>query len=196
MLSKRQSEAANALLKHLEKREGESSLDDYPFALKELGFEDVDRHSLVEILIDCDLINYSGSTNYLIKLRPDGYRAAKIGIEKYFEEIEQDKQLDRDEKKANITGVETAIKNSKNSKTISLIAIGISLIVPFLAVKFDNYINRPENQTNTNGKDRQENANSVIPLQLTDTVLIEELKNSLKHDTVFLNELKKEINSK
>ena len=77
-----------------------------------------------------------------------------------------------------------------------MIAIGISLIVPFLVVKFDKYINRPENQTNTNGKNRQEITNSVIPLQLADTVLIKELKNSLKHDTVFLNELKKEINEK
>ena len=196
MLSKRQFEAANALLKHLEKREGKSSLDDYPFALRELGFENVDRHSLVDFLIDCDLIYYAGDTDYWIKLRPDGYKAAKIGIEKYFEEIEQDKQLDRDEKRANITGVETAIKNSKNSKTFSLIAIGISLLVPFLVVKFDNHVNRPENQTDTNGKNRQETTNSVIPLQLADTVLIKELKNLLKHDTLFLEELKKGINEK
>ena len=164
--------------------------------MRELGFENVDRHSLVDFLIDCDLIDYSGDTDYWIKLRPDGYKAAKIGIEKYLEEIEQDKQLDRDEKRANITGVETAIKNSKNSKTFSLIAIGISLLVPFLVVKFDNHVNRPENQTDTNGNNRQETTNSVIPLQLADTVLIKELKNLLKHDTLFLEELKKGINEK
>jgi hypothetical protein len=196
MLNKKQVEIADFLLKHLESRGGKSSLDDYPEKLRKQGFDDFDWHTLVKILIDhLGLLDYAGNSDYWIMLTPEGNKAAKIGIEKYFDEIEQDKQLDRNEKLANISGVDTAKRTAKISIFLSIIAVFISVTVPFLT---DKKSNNGINQNATgyeNGQAGHQIDFSKFPFQWADTVFIEKVKYSLKHDSVFLNDIKQLINN-
>lgn len=193
MLNKQQVEIADFLLKHLESRGGKSSLDDYPEKLRKQGFDDFDWHTLVKILIDhLGLLDYAGNSDYWIMLTPEGNKAAKIGIEKYFDEIEQDKLLDRNEKLANISGVDTAKRTAKISIAISIFAVIASIVIPLLLNKTE--VNNPAN-IDTQSENGKNSDHSQIPLQLIDTLSIEKLKYSLKHDSVFLNDIKQLINN-
>ncbi len=183
MLNKKQIEIADFLLKYLYSAGGSSSLDDYPAKLRKQGFDDFEWHTLRQILIEnLELINFVGRSDYNIMLTPDGNKAAKIGIEKYLTEIEQDKQLDRAAKKSSIHGI-------RNAKIFS----GIAIVISILSLIKEPLINKISN-TNNQSHNGQEISNPNIPIQLTDTLFIEELKNSLKHDTVFLNDIKDLIN--
>ncbi len=193
MLNRQQVEIADFLLKHLESHGGKSSLDDYPEKLRKQGFDDFDWHTLVKILIDhLGLLDYAGNSDYWIMLTPEGNKAAKIGIEKYFEEIEQDKQLDRNEKLANISGVDTAQKTARISIAISIFAVIASIVIPLLLNKTE--INNPA-KVNTQSDNGQKATNSQIPFQLTDTLFIEKVKYSLKHDSIFLKDIKQLIDN-
>ena len=193
MLNRQQVEIADFLLKHLESRGGKSSLDDYPEKLRKQGFDDFDWHTLVKILIDhLGLLDYAGNSDYWIMLTPEGNKAAKIGIEKYFEEIEQDKQLDRNEKLANISGVDTAKKTARISIAISIFAVIASIVIPLLLNKTE--VNNPA-KVNTQSDNGQKATNSQIPFQLTDTLFIEKVKYSLKHDSIFLKDIKQLIDN-
>jgi len=162
---------------------GSSSLDDYPHKMNEQGFVQFEWKSLRQILIEeLGLICFVGNGDYNIMLTSEGNKAAKIGIEKYLAEIEQDKQLDRAAKKSSINGI-------RNAKIFSGIAIGISILSLFK----EPLVNKISN-TNNQGYNGQEISNPNIPIQLADTLFIKELKNSLKHDTVFLNDIKNLIN--
>jgi len=183
MLNQKQIEIADFLLKYLYSVGGSSSLDDYPAKLSKQGFNDFEWHSLRQILIEnLELINFVGRSDYNIMLTPDGNKAAKIGIEKYLAEIEQDKQLDREAKKSSISGV-------RNAKKLSVIAIAASVLIPLSLEIFKNVVNKPTD-ANANSENGIKIGNSTVPLNLADTLFVEEIKNSLKHDTVFLNEIK------
>ena len=183
MLNQKQIEIADFLLKYLYSVGGSSSLDDYPAKLRKQGFDDFEWHSLRQILIEnLELINFVGRSDYNIMLTPDGNKAAKIGIEKYLAEIEQDKQLDRKAKKSSIHGI-------RNAKIFS----GIAIVISILSLIKEPLINKIYN-TNNQSHNGQEISNPNIPIQAADTLFIEELKNSLKHDTVFLNDIKDLIN--
>lgn len=183
MLNQKDIEIADFLLKYMDSIGGKSSLDDYTIKLRKQGFDDFDIHSLVKILIkQLKLIDYVGNSDNWIVLTPEGTKAAKTGIKKYFDEIEQDKQLDRTAKKSSIKGI-------RNAKILSTVAIVVSI----LSLMKEPLINKIYNTNNQSGNGHEIN-HSNIPIQLADTLFIEKLKNSLKHDTLFLNEIKDIIN--
>ena len=62
-----------------------------------------------------------------------------------------------------------------------------------LVVILDKNINPPKQESNYNRSDRKEIVDSVVSQLLTDSVFIEKTKDFIKHDTVFLNELKEKI---
>lgn len=183
MLNENQIKIADFLLKYLDSAGGKSSLDDYPAKLRKQGFDDFDSHSLVKLLIEhLSLIDYVGKTDYWIMLTPEGQKAAKMGISEYFNELETDKILYREEKRASITGV-------KNARKLSVIAIALSVIIPVL-IQIPAYkVNGPAN-VNQDGSTRQNISNADIPLNFTDSIHLEKIKNALKHDTLFLNDVK------
>lgn len=182
MLNQKQIEIADFLLKYLYSIGGSSSLDDYPAKLRKQGFDDFEWHTLRQILIEnFKLINFVGRSDYNIMLTPDGNKAAKIGIEKYLAEIEQDRQLDRAAKKSSIHGV-------RNAKIFS----GIAIVISILSLIKEPLINKISS-TNNQSHSRQEISNPNIPIKLTDTLFIEELKESIKHDTLFLGDIKNYI---
>lgn len=186
MLNLKHSEIADFLLKYLYSVGGRSSLDDYPIKLKEQGFDKFEWHIVRQILIkNLKLISYVGNSDYNIILTPEGNKAAKMGIEKYLDQIEQDKQLDREEKKSSIKGV-------KNAKVLAIIAIIASFLLPISIDIFNKKIYNPSN-VDANSDSGIKIGHSDIPSYFTDSLLIEELKNSLKHDTLFLNDIRQLI---
>ena len=190
MLNDNQLKIADFLLKYLDSVGGKSSLDDYPAKLRKQGFDDFDWHTLVKILIEhLGLIDYAGNSDYWIMLTPKGNKAAKIGVEKYFDEIEKEQQLDSKQKQASIDSV----KISKRSLIISIVAILISFsfaIINLFENKKEQKIENTQQESN-NGNDIANSGNSV---HISDSLYIEKVKNSLKHDTVFINEIKDLIN--
>jgi hypothetical protein len=84
------------------------------------------------------------NSDCVYRLTIEGKEAAKNGIKKYIESIEQEKKLDTDVKTA-------SIKSSKLSKLaiiISIIAVLASFVVPFLVVNYEQHIKN----INTTGK--------------------------------------------
>ena len=189
MLNDKQIQIADSLLKHLESRDGKSSKDDYPGKMQKLGFDYPDVAYICDILINqLELLDYWGDDKYWITLTPDGYKAAKLGLKKYFEILEQEKQLDILAKQASIDGVKKANRNS-------IIAIVFAFIVPISITLFENYprINNSRDNRDKNGNVRSDVDLSKFPDNRTDTIFIEKVKYSLKHDSLFLNDVKKLI---
>lgn len=187
MLTQQQIEITDFLLKYLESVGGKSSLDDYPAMLQKQGFDDLEWHSLIQDLIqDFGLIKHIGNSDYWIMLTPDGNRAAQIGIDNFFKEIESDEQLERDYKLANIDGIKKA---NKNSKIAVIIAVIVPLLIAAIQIYFDNSKNTISDR-NDNSNDRTEINHSQLPLDGTDTLLVEKIQYLLKHDTIFLNDIK------
>jgi hypothetical protein len=206
MLNERQLKIAEALLKHLESRNGKSNYKLYTEELGKLVYSDSDVETIVDILTD----NYGLTKNYgvyttnigyefkdyYIRLTPEGNKAVEIGIKKYEEELEYDKQLERDAKVA-------SIKTSRWAIGISFMSLVIAIAVPFLVEKCKNDVptkTEPKNQVyDTNNCESGERCKNKyvehtgFPNKLTDSSLIEKLKDSIKHDTKFLNELKLEL---
>jgi len=147
------------------------------------------QSQLIEIrklLIDNGLLIKLYKSDFTVKLSLNGQKALSIGIEKYFKELENAAKID--------TNLKTAtIENYKFTKKLSIAAIICSIIIPILVVIIDKQINTPEQESNYNRSDREEIIDSIVSQLLTDSVFIEKSKNILKHDTVFLNELKEKI---
>jgi hypothetical protein len=94
------------------------------------GFSNNDIRIELDILLkDLKLINWFENSDCVYRLTIEGKEAAKNGIEKYIESIEQEKKLDTDVKTASIK----SLKLSKIAIIISIIAVIASFIVPFLA---------------------------------------------------------------
>lgn len=195
MLTPLQIEIADALLKHLIEFNGKSSLDEYPEYLRKRGFNWLDYNIVIQLLIkQLELIDYAGNDDYFINLTLEGNKAANIGMKKYLELREEDIQLDRQAKRASIKGVEKANKNSKLAMVIAII-IPIVLAVLQISIQYKNQINNAGNDRDGNSHIRTQDGHSDKPFNLTDSLFIEELKNSLKHDTVFLNDIGRLINN-
>lgn len=193
MLNKQQIEISDYILKYLESSGGKSSIDDYPQKLQKNGFDDFESSFVIDYLIKhVGLIDHWKIDRW-IRLTPTGYKAAKTGIEEYLKEVEKQKQLESESLSASIEGDKTAKRTAKTSRILSIIAIVSAIIIPFSIEIFNNVVNKPTD-TNTNSKNGIENSNSTIPYSFADTLFIEEIKSSLKHDTVFLNEIKYLIN--
>jgi len=199
MLNNRQIEIADILLKILSSENIVS--DNYSDELQKLGYNEFEVKILIEILINSynlayyHIENLHVKTFYILTLTPEGNKAAKKGIKKYIQEIEYDKQLDRDAKVA-------SIKTSKWAIGISFTSLLIAIVVPFLVEKCKNDVStktEPKNQVyESNSCDTGKNCNKYVehtgfPNKLTDSSLVEKLKDSIKHDTKFLNELKLEL---
>jgi hypothetical protein len=88
---------------------------------------------IINILIAYKLIERSSVHAELKHLTPNGFKAAIIGIKKYIEEIELDKELDRRVKIATITTSRWAIG-------ISILSLIISIVVPVLIEKQKNEV--------------------------------------------------------
>jgi hypothetical protein len=186
MLSENQIKISDFLLKYLYSVGGKSSKDDYPEKLNEQGFNKLDWNATIQILIEYyGLIDYVGNSDNWIMLTPEGNKVVKNGINKFLDEIEHDKKLGREEKESSISGV-------RNAKILSIAAIAVSIMIPVSIEVFKDVINKPS-KIDGNSKNGIELSHSNIPIKLTDSLFIEEVKNSLKHDTVFLNEVKQLI---
>jgi hypothetical protein len=141
MLNDKQIEIADYLLKYLESNGGKSSLDDYTSKLYKQGFDHMDRSYVPDFLREhLGLIEYWGDEQYWITLTPNGFKASKIGLKKYLEQIEKTEQLETESLSATIEGVRVAKRTAKISIYCSILAIVISMIIPFLVVKFDKEI--------------------------------------------------------
>jgi hypothetical protein len=193
MLNQKQIEIADFLLKYIDSVGGKSSIDDYPQKLQKNGFDYFESSFVIDYLIKYIGLIDHWKTDRWIRLTPTGYKAAKTGIEEYLKEVENQKKLELESLSASIEGDKTAKETAKTSKTLSIIAIAAAIIIPFSIEIFQNIVNKPSD-TYTNSKNGIENSNSTIPLNFADTLFIEKIKNSLKHDTLFLNEIKDLIN--
>lgn len=199
MLNKRQIGISDILLNNLKLSAEDPETKYYIDELRESGYEDFEVTTLIEILINhYNLVyyhteNFHVRTLYYLILAPEGNKAAEIGIKKYIEEIEEDKQLDRKAKKASIITSRWAIG-------ISIVSVIIAFTVPFLVEVFKNKIvvesEYLKDSTNNHTKQTDNSANksdSRLPFNRMTARFIEEIKDSLKHDTKFLNELKLEL---
>lgn len=189
MLNNQQIEIADFLLKYLESVGGKSSIDDYPHELEKNGFDYFESSYIIDFLIRHARVINNWKTDRWICLTPEGYKAAKIGIKKYFEQIEKDKELDIESKKQNITGIKKA---NKNSKRALIIAIVVPILISSIQIYFDYRKNSIANRNN-NSNIRPDINHSQFPFNMADTLFIKKIKNSLKHDSAFINELKKSI---
>lgn len=193
MLNQRQIKAADVLLNHMRENDGRSSKDEYPGLMNELGISNFDTELLVQLLVDhLQLIAYYGESKYIIILTPKGNQVSNKGVANYFKELEKEKELETKAKETSIDGIKKANQNA-------VIAIVIAIVMPLLIAVVQIYSgngNETIDQRNNDSSIRAHVDNPQLPLQLTDTLFIKELKNSLKHDTVFLNDLMKQMSHK
>lgn len=188
MLTPLQIEITDCLLKHLQESGGTSSLDDYPEHLSKAGFKEIDCQNTEKILIDeLNLIDYVNETKYMIRLTIKGNEATIKGIKQYLEEIQSGKDLEKSEKVAIINNVKISRWNMAISGIAALISVVI-LVINLLDNK-NNQAQKAQYQSN-NGYDSGKSDQSG---QTLDSLRFEEIKFALKHDTVFLNEIKKLI---
>ena len=177
MLNEKQKEIADYLLKYLEQKGGKSSLDDYPSEMQNQGFDDFEWNFLKEFLREqLGLVYYSGNTDYILALTREGFRAAEVGIGRYFELIEEEKELEK-------TNLITNIKGVKSSKKLSTIAITVAIVVPILSVVINFWVQQSFSQ-----KDVKNESN--IRTTKSDSINMEKIKFHLKNDPQFLNDLK------
>jgi hypothetical protein len=189
MVSENQIKIADFLLKYLYSVGGKSSKDDYPEKLNEQGFNKLDWHATIQILIEYyGLIDYVGNSDNWIMLTPEGNKVAKNGINKFLDEINKEKQLRTKQKKATISSA----KISKGSLIISIIAIVMSSYQFFTNTLKEN-IGYNRSDTHNKSNNRQPSTKPCNSFDVRDSLYIEEVKNSLKHDIVFLNEVKQLI---
>jgi len=183
MLNEKQKEIADYLLKYLEQKGGKSSLDDYPSVMQNQGFDDFEWNFLKDFLRDqLGLVYYSGNTDYILALTREGFRAAEVGIGRYFELIEEEKELEKINLISSIEGV-------KSSKKLSKIAITVAIIVPLLSIGINLWVQKVSDQ-----KDVKNESN--IRITKSDSTNMEKIKFHLKNDPQFLNDLKDLIKKK
>ena len=183
MLNEKQKEIADYLLKYLEQKGGKSSLDDYPSEMQNQGFDDFEWNFLKDFLRDqLGLVYYSGNTDYILALTREGFRAAEVGIGRYFELIEEEKELEKINLISSIEGV-------KSSKKLSKIAIIVAIIVPLLSIGINLWVQKVSDQ-----KDVKNESN--IRTTKSDSTNMEKIKSHLKNDPQFLNDLKDLVKKK
>ena len=179
MLKERQTEIADILLKELMSEN--VVYVDYTVELGKYGYSEPETKIVIEILTnDYNLAYYhieklNNKTYYILTLTPEGNKAAKLGIEKYILKREKEN------------------RKSKTPIIISIIALFIAAIQPGIELY---KLVWPENETdnrNYQGKNGYYHTDSVVKQILSDTTFVEKLKDSLKHDIKFLNELKLEL---
>jgi hypothetical protein len=119
LLNENQIKITDILLKHLKStKDGVSSIDDYPHKLRENNIEYYTAKPVIQILINnIGLLDYVGNSDRLLMLTPTGNIAAKIGIEKYLNDLNEEKKLQIELAKSNIEAnrlnAENAIQNKK-----------------------------------------------------------------------------------
>ena len=183
MLNEKQKEIADYLLKYLEQKSGKSSLDDYPSVMQNQGFDDFEWNFLKDFMRDqLGLVYYSGNTDYILALTREGFRAAKVGIGRYFELIEEEKELEKINLIYSIEGV-------KSSKKLSKIAITVAIVVPILSVVINFWVQQNFSQKDVKNENR-------ISTTKSDSANMENIKYKLKNDPKFLNDLKDLIKKK
>lgn len=192
MLNPEQIEIADFLLQHLLANGGMTTKDSYPPALEKRGFSKLVTATVISFLTDRELIAFIEPDKYWLKLLPPGYEAAKTGIAKYLGNEQNDKELERNEKMSSITSNQKSLRNSK-------IAIAIAIILPVLTTflqigfQYKYQVNNSGNNRYGNSDVRVSDSSASNLVVGQDSILVEKLKYSLKHDTVFLNEIKKLI---
>jgi len=107
------------------------------------------------------------------RITPEGNKAIKIGIVKY---------LARKEKEN---------KKSKTPIIISIIALVIAAIQPGIALYNLIWAENKTKNSYYQGENGNNNNDSIISKILSDPIFVEKTKDIFKHDTVFLNELKR-----
>lgn len=186
MLTEEQIKLADLFIKHISTIDYEK---DENYVLYFERTNQATQSQIIEIrklLSDNGLITKLYKSDFTVKLSINGQKALTIGVKEYFKEIEKAEIIDSTLKSA-------TIDNYKSTKKLSKYAIIFSFVVPILIAVFDKYVYNPERESNYKRSDRQEIVDSIVSQLLTDSVFIEKTKDFIKHDTVFLNELKEKI---
>lgn len=187
-MTDKQIEIADFLLRYLESVDGKSSIDSYPRVMEKQGFDYMEVAFTIEYLIKyTGLIDQWRGGNW-IALTPDGFKASKTGIKRYLIDVENNKKLDINQKTATIR----AVKISKVSMFASVLAViisGISLLFYYL----EDQNKSQADDTYQQGKYGNVITESDKSVQTIDSIYIERIKESLYHDTAFINNLKQVI---
>ena len=183
MLNQEQIEIADFLLQHLLANNGMATKDSYPPALEKRGFSKLVTTTVISFLTDRELIAFIEPDKYWLKLLPPGYEAAKIGIAKYLGNEKSDKELDRKQKFA-------SIKSVRYSSVIGI--FGLLLAIFSLINQYHPMTKRQaeRDQRNNEGSPAYYFHDSNFQFKWVDTTFLKVIKDSLKHDQEFLNEIK------
>lgn len=172
MLTNEQIILADKLIKRI-KTFNYSTDNSYYEDLEKEGYDYFKVTESRELLVKLDLFYRTGNSDYIVKLTTEGNKAAEVGIENYFSNKEKQN------------------KKSKAPIIISIIALCLSAIDPAIKLKETIF---PKNETKNRyyqGENTKEHADSIISQILSDSIFIEKIENSIKHDTIFLYNLKK-----
>jgi len=184
MFTEEQIKLADLFIKHISTIDYEKDEDYIEYFEREHKITNSQITLVRKLLLDNDILTRLYKSDHTVKLSIKGQKAFTIGIKEYFKEIENAETIDSTLKTA-------TIDNYKSTKKLSRWAIICSFLVPILIAVFDKYVYNPERESNYKRSDRQEIVDSVVSQLLTDSVFIEKTKDFIKHDTIFLNELKK-----
>ena len=182
MLKDRQLSICNKVLKYIHESEKEVSYRELNTHLRHGGFNQGEINASVSFLENHYNLIESYTKTFAIeqyicyRLTPEGNEVIKTGIEKY---------IKRKNKNYN-----------KIAVIISIIALCLSAIDPALKLK-DSISPKDEiKKGDGNSEYRNGNADSIIKHIITNEAFIIKLKDSIKHDSVSLNELKIELKGK
>ena len=149
----------------------------FPFDFKHFidkGYSDWSIHIVIDMLkSDYRFIyNYDDSVSVFI-LTNSGKKAAKIGIIKYLNQLEKEKSY------------------PKKAFFISILALIFAAIQPSISLLEKTIPNQQIGNRDQDGSNRNDNTKDTQKNIIIDSLTIEKIKYSLKHDTIFINELTK-----
>ena len=117
LLTENQIKIADVLLKHIESVGGTSSIDNYPHSLRKNNIEFFDAKPVIQILIqNIGIIDYLDKSDRFLILTPEGNIAAKKGIKKYINDINEEKELQIELAKSNIEANKINAKNAEQNR--------------------------------------------------------------------------------
>ncbi|WP_299755362.1 hypothetical protein [uncultured Pontibacter sp.] len=177
-----QIEVGDKLLKHLYQEGGASNLDSYPSVLKRQGYDYYKQ--IGPTVITLKSFGFVESPDdYNLRLTSQGYEAAKSGLAEYFKKQDYAADLDAKSKKSGI---------STNRWTVIGVAVAIVVSVTSLGLQLVDKLQEKGEERNDNSQGSANNINDSKSEVLI-SELIPEIANSLKHDSVFVKELAKEL---
>jgi hypothetical protein len=185
MMNEQQIAIGEEILRRLIERDCEIHSSDLFDVFGEMEYQK--RSMVARLLADHGLVQiqepvYEG---YNIRVTAEGIRAYKMGLRSYFEYEESNKALDVKRKRFTITSGKAA-----------LIVAGISIIIDIArAIDWDNVLSvKNAAEVNENRNDGENNYNDGKPFDkfIITPETIDAIRDSLLHDTVFLDAVRKQ----